>query len=324
MAKFKPYRNGNRNYAQNKGRRGHVYILQNRPNDFIYKIGHTTRRDVDIRVREINANGTYAGKPANYFCIHKKETLDCYTAEQMAHAYLDSFRVMRGYELFKFETHLELQHAKDVIHKICTEINGTILEPIIITPPPREYPKQEPFVRKETFYKQPPPRITIVAKLKIWWLTTKKVISITGRVLGYSFVFGVLSSIYLIGSSPDEVVISEDGKIENVIDVAREFLQKDWFWRVQIETISNEIQSIDKTIKNLSDELKPKTKAQFDNSELSELEIKIQMLRDEADRLQNEDFNKRLIEDFEDAKESLLKKKAIAEKNYSIALSRKK
>jgi hypothetical protein len=147
--KFKHYRSDNRKFDQNKGKHGYVYLLENRPNDFAYKIGHTTRIDVNDRVREINKkyDGHYAYKPANYFCIHKVKTIDCYTAEQLVHKELDSFRVMPKFELFEFKNDSELAFAKSVIHRICMQINGEFSESVIIVPPYVEpVEEQEPKV----------------------------------------------------------------------------------------------------------------------------------------------------------------------------------
>lgn len=261
--------NNNRNFAKNKGKKGYVYILENRPNDFVYKIGHTTRR-VNVRVSEINSNhgGFYAYKPANYFCIHKKETIDCYTAEQLIHKELDSFRVMRGFELFEFKNNDDLEFAKFVIHEICTQINSEFDESVIAvkpdlesksvtSPPHTELPLHKTvneILVKEKNIDSAIQKNKIDSSTNKKLLTTiKNTVKIIFRILNVSIIALIITFLFMYFSNSNYIAISENGRIFKESDEVRAYIQGEKFWRRQSSIVDEEIRFEESEIKDVYD-----------------------------------------------------------------------
>lgn len=110
-------RHTTRNYNQNYGKPGVVYILRNEAfKENWLKVGQSTRSG-HKRAEEINRDaGT--GLPKHHFCVFEYQTNDCGRAEKAIHKRLASYR--KGNQEY-FEVDIAL--AKEVIFQECSRLN---------------------------------------------------------------------------------------------------------------------------------------------------------------------------------------------------------
>lgn len=108
-----------RNFRQNHGRPGVIYILSNPGlRSGIWKIGCSTRSG-SVRAIELNS-GAGTGTPGTFECIWEHETSNCGQAEELVFLKLAEYRRGKwGQEFFE----VELAVAKQVIIETCAEID---------------------------------------------------------------------------------------------------------------------------------------------------------------------------------------------------------
>ena len=123
-------------YRQNHGRPGVVYILENPGlREGWWKIGCSTRSG-HHRARDLNFDAT-TGTPGAFRCVVEFKTLDCGLAEERVFAELMSERRgKRGQEYFE----VSLAVAQQVIERCCVAVDREIRPP----PPPLPRPTLAP------------------------------------------------------------------------------------------------------------------------------------------------------------------------------------
>jgi T5orf172 domain len=133
-----------KNYDQNVGRPGVVYILQNPGLRAGYiKIGCSTRSGY-ARARDLNRDAN-TGTPGEYRCVFELRTLDCGSAEKLVFQLLASHRRGKfGQEFFE----VECMVAEMAIHSACAKADAAV------SAPP---PLANPVTRFEVEPNWPPP-----------------------------------------------------------------------------------------------------------------------------------------------------------------------
>ena len=101
---------GRRNYNQNDGKPGVVYILAYDAADLL-KIGQSTR-SAATRARELNENcGTE--NPGNFSVLHEVCTADCGRAEKRVHKTLKKHRFREDREFFAIDVGTALEAVRE-------------------------------------------------------------------------------------------------------------------------------------------------------------------------------------------------------------------
>ncbi|WP_442952761.1 GIY-YIG nuclease family protein [Pelomonas sp. BJYL3] len=121
-------------YDQNVGKAGVIYILEN---DGLrsgwLKIGCSSRSGA-IRATELNMDAN-TGTPAAFRCVFEVHTVDCGLAERVVFKELSGHRRGKwGQEFFE----VDLSHARTVIRRVCSEIDGTRAPPPLTPQKPRQ------------------------------------------------------------------------------------------------------------------------------------------------------------------------------------------
>jgi T5orf172 domain len=106
--------------------KGIVYVLTNPAMPGIVKIGHTTRSEIQQRMRELFTTGV----PVPFECAFACETEDCKLLEQALHIAFGPNRIHPGREFFSIETHqpiaiLKLFQKKEVTNEVNAQIDNT-------------------------------------------------------------------------------------------------------------------------------------------------------------------------------------------------------
>lgn len=110
---------------------GIVYLLTNPVMPGLVKIGMTTQKDIDIRMKELYTTGVPVPFECQYACKVKKA--DCARIEKALHTAFEPQRVNANREFFRInvvqaKTILELFHHEDITESISDEIENDLTE----------------------------------------------------------------------------------------------------------------------------------------------------------------------------------------------------
>jgi effector-binding domain-containing protein len=98
--------------------KGYLYVLKNKSfQEYVVKIG-LTRRDPNIRAKEIYCGKT--GVPEPFDVAFACSVIDCVEAENTIHKKLSSYRVNDSREFFQIPPSV----ARNLAYEICSEINS--------------------------------------------------------------------------------------------------------------------------------------------------------------------------------------------------------
>ena len=110
---------------------GIVYLLTNTYMPGLVKIGMTTKKEIDQRMRELYTTGVPAPFECQFACQVKKS--DCAKIEKALHTAFSPSRVNPNREFFRIQVEqakaiLELFHHEDVTDEVTAEIENDLTE----------------------------------------------------------------------------------------------------------------------------------------------------------------------------------------------------
>lgn len=110
---------------------GIVYLLTNTYMPGLVKIGMTTKKEIDQRMRELYTTGVPAPFECQFACQVKKS--DCAKIEKALHTAFSPSRVNPNREFFRIQVEqakaiLELFHHEDVTEEVTAEIENDLTE----------------------------------------------------------------------------------------------------------------------------------------------------------------------------------------------------
>ena len=110
---------------------GIVYLLTNTYMPGLVKIGMTTKKEIDQRMRELYTTGVPAPFECQFACQVKKS--DCAKIEKALHTAFSPSRVNPNREFFRIQVEqakaiLELFHHEDVTKEVTAEIENDLTE----------------------------------------------------------------------------------------------------------------------------------------------------------------------------------------------------
>ena len=110
---------------------GIVYLLTNTYMPGLVKIGMTTKKEIDQRMRELYTTGVPAPFECQFACQVKKS--DCAKIEKALHTAFSPSRVNPNGEFFRIQVEqakaiLELFHHEDVTEEVTAEIENDLTE----------------------------------------------------------------------------------------------------------------------------------------------------------------------------------------------------
>lgn len=108
---------------------GIVYILTNPVMPGLVKIGRTTRKDVEVRMKELYGTGVPVPFECKYAC--KVKAADCAKIEKALHTAFSPNRINQNREFFQILPRqamaiLELFHREDITQEVTEEINNDL------------------------------------------------------------------------------------------------------------------------------------------------------------------------------------------------------